>query len=97
MALPCLVKWVLLLPPTSFNTRYAILLKVFTKQEYEVITKFIKLAKQVNMTICTDDLNINTNPDLDIFYSNKNTIAKIWSKVFFPFILLNCPFITIVF
>ncbi len=53
----------------------------FTKQEYEVITKFIKLAKQVNITICTDDLNINTNPDLDIFYSNKNTIAKIWSMV----------------
>ena len=53
----------------------------FTKQEYEVIAKFIKLAKQVNITICTDNLNLNTNPDLDIFYSNKNTIAKIWSMV----------------
>lgn len=53
----------------------------FTKQEYEVIAKFIKLAKQVNITICTDDLNSNTNPDLDIYYSNKTTIAKIWSLI----------------
>ena len=53
----------------------------FTKQEYEVIQKFIKLAKQVNITICADDLNVNTNPDIDIFYSNKITIAKIWNMV----------------
>ncbi len=53
----------------------------FTKQEYKVIAKFIKLAKQVNITICSDDLNSNTNPDLDIYYSNKATIAKIWSLV----------------
>lgn len=53
----------------------------FTKQEYEVIREFVKLAKQVNITICTDDLNINTNPDQDIFYSNKTTIAKIWNMV----------------
>ena len=50
----------------------------FTKQEYEVIQQFVKIAKQVNITICVDDLNINTNPDTDIFYSNKMTIAKIW-------------------
>lgn len=53
----------------------------FTKQEYTVIEKFVKLAKQVNITICTDDLNINTNPDRDIFYANKTTIAKIWNMV----------------
>ena len=53
----------------------------FTKQEYEVIRKFVKLAKQVNITICTDDLNINTNPDQDIFYSNKTTLVKIWNMV----------------
>lgn len=53
----------------------------FTKQEYEVIKEFVKLAKQVNITICTDDLNINTNPDIDIFYSNKATIAKIWNLI----------------
>lgn len=53
----------------------------FTKQEYRVIEKFVKLAKQVNITICSDDLNSNSNPDTDIFYSNKVTIAKIWSMV----------------
>lgn len=53
----------------------------FTKQEYQVIEKFVKLAKQVNITICSDDLNTNSNPDTDIFYSNKVTIAKIWSMV----------------
>ena len=53
----------------------------FTKQEYEVIKKFIKLAKQVNITICTDDLNLNTNPDQDIYYSNKTTLAKIGNLV----------------
>ena len=53
----------------------------FTKQEYEVIQEFVRLAKQVNITICTDDLNIHTNPDIDIFYSNKATIAKIWNLI----------------
>lgn len=53
----------------------------FTKQEYEVLREFVKLAKQVNITICTDSLNINTNPAQDIFYSNKATIAKIWNMV----------------
>ena len=51
----------------------------FTKQEYEVIKKLIKLAKQVNITICTDDLNFNTNPDQDIYYSNKTMITKLWN------------------
>lgn len=53
----------------------------FTKQEYQVMEKFIKLAKQVNITICIDNLNTNSNPDTDIFYSNKMTFAKIWSMV----------------
>lgn len=51
----------------------------FTKQEYEVIKEFTKLAKQVNISICIDNLNIRTNPDSDIFYPNKITIAKIWN------------------
>lgn len=53
----------------------------FTKQEYAIIGKFIKLAKQVNLTICTDDLNSCTNPNMDIYYSNKETIAKIWHLI----------------
>ncbi len=53
----------------------------FTTQEYEVIKQFVKQAKQVNITITTEDLNINTNPDTDIFYSNKITISKLWKMI----------------
>ena len=53
----------------------------FTHQEYEVIKELVKYAKQVNITICTDNLSINTNPDIDIFYSNKITIAKLWKMI----------------
>ncbi|MCI8272568.1 MAG: helicase-exonuclease AddAB subunit AddB [Clostridia bacterium] len=49
----------------------------FTEQEYEVIKKLIKIAKQVTITICTDELHQVKNPDTDIFYSNQNTISKI--------------------
>lgn len=49
----------------------------FTYQEYEVIKKFIKLAKQVTITVCTDCLEPSLNPDTDIFYSNKITVSKI--------------------
>ena len=49
----------------------------FTKQEYEVLKKFIKKAKQVNITVCIDNLELNTNPDIDVFYSNKMTLSKI--------------------
>lgn len=49
----------------------------FTIQEYEVIKKLVKLAKQVNITICIDNKELDTNPDIDIYYSNKVTLAKI--------------------
>ena len=49
----------------------------FTYQEYEVIRELIRYAKQVNITICIDNLNPPINPDLDIFYSNKITLQKI--------------------
>lgn len=49
----------------------------FTSQEYEVIKELLKQAKQVNITICVDNLELNTNPDIDIFYSNKITLQKI--------------------
>ena len=49
----------------------------FTYQEYEIIKKFIKLAKQVTITVCSDSLDVSLNPDTDIFYSNKITISKI--------------------
>ena len=53
----------------------------FTHQEYEVIKKLIKLAKQVNITMCIDNENLNTNPDTDIYYSNKKTLSKLLNLV----------------
>ena len=53
----------------------------FTYQEYEILKKFIKLAKQVTITVCTDSLEQNLNPDIDIFYSNKITISKILNLI----------------
>ena len=49
----------------------------FTSQEYEVIKKLIKIAKQVTITICTDELHDIKNPDTDIFYSNQITVNKL--------------------
>ena len=49
----------------------------FTIQEYEVIAKLVEQAKQVNITMTIDNLETNTNPDLDIFYSNKQTLSKL--------------------
>ena len=53
----------------------------FTYQEYEVIKQMILLAKEVNITICTDNLDLNTNPDTDIYYSNKVTVRKLLNLV----------------
>lgn len=49
----------------------------FTSQEYDVIKKLLKIAKQVTITICTDELTSFKNPDTDIFYSNQTTINKL--------------------
>ncbi len=49
----------------------------FTYQEYEILKKFIKIAKEVTITVCTDSLEPSFNPDTDIFYSNKITVSKI--------------------
>ena len=49
----------------------------FTYQEYQVIKEFLRLAKEVNITICTDNLDFNTNPDIDIYYPNKLTVKKL--------------------
>ena len=53
----------------------------FTYQEYEVIKVLIRQAKQVNITICVDDFNLNSNPDRDIYYSNKITLSKLLNLV----------------
>ena len=43
----------------------------FTKQEYNIVEKILEKAKQVNITICADNLDENTNKESDIFYFNK--------------------------
>ena len=53
----------------------------FTHQEYQVIRELIKQAKQVNVTICIDNLELNTNPDKDIYCSNKITLSKLLNLV----------------
>ena len=49
----------------------------FTKQEYLIIEKLLKIAKDINISISTDNLLLNTNPDTDIFYPNKKACNKI--------------------
>ena len=49
----------------------------FTKQELMIIKKLLKLAKKITITVCTNDLEFNTNPDIDIFYPNKKSIKKV--------------------
>ena len=53
----------------------------FTYPEFQVIKELIKYAKQVNITITTDDLQNNQKPDTDIFYPNKLTIEKLLNLV----------------
>ena len=49
----------------------------FTEQEYQTIKKIIKLANNVTITFCTDNLDLSTDPNTDIFYPNKVTYKKI--------------------
>ena len=49
----------------------------YTAQEYEIIKQIIKIAKEVNITICTDELKMSSNISTDIFYSNKLTVSKL--------------------
>ena len=49
----------------------------FTKQEYKIIEELLKIAKQVTITITTDNLDMQTQMENDIFYSNKQTAEKL--------------------
>ena len=51
----------------------------FTPQEYKVISKILQVAKQVNVTVCTNSLIESKNKESDIFYTNKKTVSKIIS------------------
>ena len=41
------------------------------------IKKIIKIANSVTITFCTDNLDLNTDPNSDIFYPNKVTYKKV--------------------
>ena len=49
----------------------------FTTQEYKIIEKLLMKAKEITVTITTDNLDMGTNQDTDIFYSNKQTADKL--------------------
>ena len=49
----------------------------YTKQELEIIKKLLAISQKVTITFCMDNLDLNTNPDTDIFYPNKITLNKI--------------------
>lgn len=49
----------------------------FTKQEYSLIEKLLTLTDRISVTITTDNLDMMTNRDTDVFYSNKQTADKL--------------------
>ena len=49
----------------------------FTKQEYNVLSSLMQIAKEIYITVCTDDLRVIKNPEVDIFYDNKQTIQTL--------------------
>ena len=51
----------------------------FTKQEYSIIERLMQVASKVVVTVCADEVNVSkeSNPDIDVFYSNKQTAKKI--------------------
>lgn len=52
----------------------------FTKQEYRVIEKLEKIAKELYITVCVDELTESIEKEADIFYDNKQTIKSL-SKI----------------
>ncbi len=49
----------------------------FTKQEYQIIEALLKVGKEVTITITTDNLDLNTNIENDLFYESKQTADKV--------------------
>ncbi len=60
-----------------FNNSYIFIdeFSGFTKQEYSVIEELLKIANEVNITICTDTLDKSN--ENDVFIENKNTVEKL--------------------
>jgi len=53
----------------------------FTSQEYNIIKTIESQAKSVTITICSDNLNMDTTPETDIFYYNKKAIQRLTEGV----------------
>lgn len=49
----------------------------FTKQEYEIL-RVLARNNNIILTVCTDSIDLSENPDTDIFYSNKQTLNKVF-------------------
>ncbi len=49
----------------------------YTEQEYEIIRKLLKSAKQVNITVCIDTIEEKKNKETDIFATNKETLQRL--------------------
>ena len=69
----------------------------FTKQEYEVLRMLFRNNNNIYITVCTDDIELTNNPDTDIFYSNKQTLDKVFKianqekvKIEKPILLEKC-------
>lgn len=63
----------------------------FTPQEYKIILKLLKVAKKVNIVLCTDSLLESKNKENDIFYTNKKTVAKIINMANLNGIYIDSP------
>ena len=49
----------------------------FTYQEYEIIRQLLRKAHEINITVCTDEMEKSINPDTDVFCANKVTLEKL--------------------
>lgn len=49
----------------------------FTMQEYSILREILQKAEQVNVTVCTDNLETDTLPETDIYFYNKLFINKV--------------------
>ena len=49
----------------------------FTEQEFLIIKKLIEISSEITITSCIDNLDFNTDPNIDIFYQNKITLKKV--------------------
>ena len=49
----------------------------FTEQEYTIIENLINISEKVTVNFCIDNLDLKTDPNIDVFYPNKITLSKI--------------------